>query len=84
MIASSPKKRMDSATVWFYVLTYACIIITGLLGAVGLGVLNNLHPGLTQPQAALGGAVVLGLVLLSGNATLLVMIFYDPKRRAVD
>ena len=82
MIAPSLKWRVDSATAWFYILTGLCIMVTCLAAGLGMQVLDKLHGGLTEAQVALAWAILLGLVLQCGICTLLVMIFYDPKRRA--
>ena len=71
-----------SSKRWFYVLTYTGIVVTCLIGVVGLQVLLKLKAELAGSQLALAGAVVFALTLLSAILTLLLMIFYDPKRRA--
>jgi len=82
MIATLQKGRVDAATGWFYALTGLCILVTCVVAGLGAQVLDNLQPGLTEPQIALGWAVLFIVVLQCGIGTLLVMIFYDPKRRA--
>ena len=71
-----------SAKRWFYILTYGGIMVTCLIGVVGIRVLLKLKGELTGSQLALAGAVVFVLTLLGAILTLLIMIFYDPKRRA--
>ncbi len=81
MIATSLKGRVDAATAWFYTLTSLCILVTCLVAGLGAHILDRLQSGLTEPQVALGWAILFIVVLQSGIGTLLVMIFYDPKRR---
>ena len=81
MIASLQKGRVDSATAWFYILTGLCIMVTCVVAGLGAQVLDKLQSGLTEPQITLGWAILFIVVLQCGIGTLLVMIFYDPKRR---
>jgi hypothetical protein len=71
-----------SAKRWFCILTGLGITVTCLIGVVGIRVLLKLKGELAEPQLALAGAVVFALALQGGILTLLIMIFYDPKRRA--
>ena len=70
-----------SAKRWFYLLTGLGITVTCLIGVVGIRLLFQLKGELSFPQLALAGAVVFALAFLSAIFTLLLMIFYDPKRR---
>jgi hypothetical protein len=81
MIASSQKGRVVSVTAWFYILTSLGILVTCLTGVVGIRLLFQLKGVLSFPQLALAGAVVFSLALQGAIFTLLLMIFYDPKRR---
>ena len=71
-----------SAKRWFYILTGLGIMVTGLIGVVGIMELLKLKGKLAEPQLALAGAVVFALALQGAILTLLIMIFYDPRRRA--
>jgi len=73
--------KSDAATVWFYVLTGLCATFCCLMAAAGGYVLQKLQAQLTEPQMALACGMVLIVQLQCGIGTMLVMIFYDPKRR---
>ena len=70
-----------SAKRWFYILTGLGIMLTCGIGVVGLRLFFQMEGELSSPQLALAGAVVLALTFQSAIFTLLLMIFYDPKRR---
>ena len=70
-----------SARRWFYLLTYSCIMVTAAIGVVGIRLLFKLKATLSFPQLALAAAIVFGLVLLAVIFTVLIMLFYHPRRR---
>ena len=70
-----------SAKRWFHILTCSFIVMTCLVGVVGIRVLFVLRGQLSFPQLALASAVVFALALQGAILTLLIMLFFDPKRR---
>ena len=65
----------------FIILTYSFIMITGLIGVIGIWLLFVLKGQLSFPQQVLVAGVVFALVLQSSILTFLCMIYFDPKRR---
>lgn len=66
---------------WFYILTGLGIMVTCLIGVVGIRLLFQMKGELSFPQLASAGAVVFALAFQGAIFTLLLMIFYDPRRR---
>lgn len=56
-------------------------MLTALVGVAGIRLLFQMRGELSFPQSALAAAVVFALVLQGAIFTLLLMIFYDPRRR---